>query len=48
LFLFLFLFFVNLVPALVIWGEEITKWELIQYVLTDKWILAQKLTIPKI
>jgi hypothetical protein len=29
------------------WGNPITK-ELSQYVLTDKWILAQKLRIPKI
>jgi flagellar biosynthesis/type III secretory pathway chaperone len=29
------------------WGNPITK-ELTQYVLTDKWILAQKLRIPKI
>ena len=29
------------------WGNPITK-ELTQYVLTDKWILAQKLIIPKI
>jgi hypothetical protein len=28
-------------------GNPITK-ELTQYVLTDKWILAQKLRIPKI
>jgi hypothetical protein len=29
------------------WSNPITK-ELTQYVLTDKWILAQKLRIPKI
>ena len=29
------------------WGNPITK-ELTQYVLTDKWILAQKFRIPKI
>jgi hypothetical protein len=29
------------------WGNIITK-ELKRYVLTDKWILAQKLSIPKI
>jgi hypothetical protein len=29
------------------WGNPITK-ELTQYVLTDKWILAQKLKITKI
>jgi hypothetical protein len=29
------------------WGNPITK-ELTWYVLTDKWILAQKLRIPKI
>jgi hypothetical protein len=29
------------------WGNPITK-ELTQYVLPDKWILAQKLRIPKI
>ena len=29
------------------WGNTITK-EFTQYVLTDKWILAQKLRIPKI
>jgi hypothetical protein len=29
------------------WGNPITK-ELKWYVLTDKWILAQKLSIPKI
>jgi hypothetical protein len=29
------------------WGNTITK-ELTWYVLTDKWILAQKLRIPKI
>ena len=29
------------------WGNPITK-ELTCYVLTDKWILAQKLRIPKI
>jgi hypothetical protein len=28
-------------------GNPITK-ELIQYVLTDKWVLVQKLRIPKI
>ena len=29
------------------WDNPITK-ELTQYVLTDKWILAQKLRIPKL
>jgi hypothetical protein len=29
------------------WGNPVTK-ELTQYALTDKWILAQKLKIPKI
>jgi hypothetical protein len=29
------------------WGNPITK-EVIRYALTDKWILAQKLRIPKI
>jgi hypothetical protein len=30
------------------WGNTVTKYKYIWYVLTDKWILAQKLRIPKI